>query len=198
MSLIRPRRIYATLIVSVFVFSLAMFASVRPAVAQLTSSATLRGIVRDPNGAVVPNATLTLVNDATKDERTTKSNSEGLYAFTAVTAATYTMKVEAAGFKTASFANVIVASSSTRGFDINLEIGAPAETVTVTSGAIADQLQTETGARENTITAKQIDNLSLISRTAVELLRILPGVVAPDANTLEQVGFVSGANSTSA
>src|SRR6185436_18451549 len=137
-------------------------------------------------------------NDATKDERSTKSNSEGIYAFTAVTPGTYTLKVEAPGFKTASHSKVIVESSSTRGLDINLEVGQPAETVTVVSGAVADQLQTETGARENTITAKQIDNLSLISRTAVELLRILPGVVAPDANTLEQVGFVSGANSTSA
>jgi hypothetical protein len=197
MSLISTRRIYATLIVSLFVFSLAMFANVQPAVAQLASSATLRGIVKDPNGAVVPNATLTLTNDATKDERTTKSNSEGLYAFTAVTPGTYTLKVEAGGFKTATHSNVIVESSSTRGFDIALELGQPSETVTVVSGAVADQLQTETGARENTITAKQIDNLSIISRSAVELLRILPGVVAPDANALEQVGFVSGANATS-
>jgi hypothetical protein len=64
--------------------------------------------------------------------------------------------------------------------------------VTITSGA--EQLQTETGARENTINSAQIDNLSIISRSALELLRILPGVVSPDNTSLESIGFGSGAN----
>ena len=196
MTLLSTRRIYATLILSIFAFSLTFLASVRPAVAQLGSSATLRGTVKDPQGAVVTTATVTLVNDATKDERKTKTTEDGLYVFTALTPGTYTLKVEAQGFKTVTQSSVAVETSSTRGIDITLALGQPTETVTVVSGAAADQLQTETGARENTITAKQIDNLSMVSRSAVELLRILPGVVAPDANTLEQVGFVSGANST--
>ena len=75
-----------------------------------------------------------------------------------------------------------------------MEVGQTSETVTV--NATVDQIQTETGAKENTITAKQIDNLSIISRTAIELLRILPGVVAPDQTELESVGFVSGANNS--
>src|SRR5215203_2850775 len=77
-----------------------------------------------------------------------------------------------------------------------MEVGAPTETVTVT--ALAETLQTETGARENTITSKQIDNLSIISRSSLELLRVLPGVVAPDNTTLESIGFGSGANANSA
>jgi hypothetical protein len=91
---------------------------------------------------------------------------------------------------------VAVETASTRAVDVTLDIGQPSETVTVVSGSAADQLQTETGARENTITADQIKNLSIVSRSAVELLRILPGVVAPDETSLEQTGFVSGANST--
>jgi outer membrane receptor for ferrienterochelin and colicin len=75
-----------------------------------------------------------------------------------------------------------------------MEVGQTSEVVTV--NATADQIQTETGAKENTITAKQIDNLSIISRSAIELLRILPGVVAPNQDQLESVGFVSGANSS--
>ena len=152
----------------------AFLTAVQPAVAQVTSSATLRGTVRDPNGAVVPNATVTLVNERTKDERKTTSNDEGLYVFTALTPGNYTLRVEAKGFKSVSQSAVAVETSSTRGLDVTLEIGAASETVTVVSGAAADQVQTETGARENTITAKQIDNLSMVSRSAVELLRILP------------------------
>ena len=57
-------------------------------------------------------------------------------------------------------------------------------------------MQTETGAREGVLTAHQIDNLSIISRSSLELLRILPGVVAPDQNQLESVSFLCGANDT--
>ena len=197
MTLGSMRRLYTTLSVAGFVFLLMVLVSVPSALAQTTSSGTLRGTVKDPAGATVPNATLTLINERTKDERTTTSSSEGSYAFTAVTPGNYTLKVEARGFKTASLSSVAVETNSVRGLDVNLELGPPTETVTIVSGAVADQLQTETGARENTITAKQIDNLSMVSRSAVELLRILPGVVAPDETSLEQVGFLSGANSTS-
>ncbi len=197
----RPQRYSKLIDFRLLFFALAVgvafLTAVQPAVAQVTSSATLRGTVRDPNGAVVPNATVTLVNERTKDERKTTSNDEGLYVFTALSPGNYTLRVEAKGFKSVSQSAVAVETSSTRGLDVTLEIGAASETVTVVSGAAADQVQTETGARENTITAKQIDNLSIISRSAVELLRILPGVVAPDETALESIGFVSGANSTS-
>ena len=59
-------------------------------------------------------------------------------------------------------------------------------------------MQTETGAREGVLTAHQIDNLSIIGRSSLELLRILPGVVAPDQNQLESVSFFGGANNTQA
>ena len=195
MALRSMRRLYATLIISAFVFSLTILA-VQPVAAQTTISGTLRGTVTDPKGAVVPKAIVTLINERNKDERSTKTNDDGLYVFTSVTPATYTLKIEAPGFKTVSQTGLAVETSSTRGVDVQLELGQATETVTVVSGAVADQLQTETGARENTITAKQIDNLSIVSRSAVELLRILPGVVAPDDTALEQIGFVNGANST--
>ena len=49
-------------------------------------------------------------------------------------------------------------------------------------------IQTETGAREGVLSAKQIDNLSVIGRSALELMRILPGVVT-DFNQGESIGF---------
>ena len=192
MTLRSMRRLYATLIVSVFVFSLTMLGNVQPVAAQTTGSATLRGTVKDPQGAVLRDATITLVNERTKEERRTKSSEDGTYTFTAVSPGVYTLKAEASGFKTASQPNVILETSGTQGIDIAMEIGQPTETVTITSGA--EQLQTETGARENTINSSQIDNLSIISRSALELLRILPGVVSPDNTSLESIGFGSGAN----
>ena len=141
---------------------------------------------------MLPDADVTLINERTKDERKATSSDEGGYAFSALTPGTYTIKVEAKGFKIAEQSGIAVETSSTRGLDIAMEVGQPTETVTVS--AAGNQLQTETGAKENTITAAQIDNLSIISRSALELLRILPGVVAPDNTDLESIAFGGGAN----
>jgi len=186
------RSLYATLIVSVFVFSLTVLAGVQPAAAQTTGSATLRGTVKDPQGAIIRGATVTLINERTSEERHATSSEDGTYTFPALTPGTYTVKTEAPGFKTKTQTALAIETSGTRGLDIDMEIGAPTETVTVT--ASGETLQTETGARENTISSQQIDNLSIISRSSLELLRILPGVVAPDNTALESIGFGSGAN----
>jgi carboxypeptidase family protein/TonB-dependent receptor-like protein len=172
------------------ILALCLFAS--GALAQSTGSATLRGAVKDSSGAVLANATVTIVNEATKVERKTTTNQEGLYVFSSVQPGTYTISVVNSGFKKIEQTGLVLSPSDTRGLDFTLEIGAASETVTVT--ATADVLQTETGAKENTITAKQIENLSIISRSSLELLRILPGVAAPEANTLESVSFQGGAN----
>ncbi len=186
------RRIYAPLVLSAFVFSFALLAGVQPALAQSTGSATLRGTVTDPQGAIVRDATVTLINERTKDERKAKTGDDGSYTFSAVPPSTYTLRAEGTGFKTSQQSGLTVETSSTRAVDITMEVGAPTETVTVNAGA--EQLRTETGAQENTITAKQIDDLSIISRSALELLRILPGVVAPDNTALESIAFGGGAN----
>src|SRR5437867_4196305 len=176
------------------VICLGILATAQTAFGQTTGSGTLRGTIKDPQGAIIRGATVTLINQRTKDERKTTTNDDGNYVFASVTPSEYTLKVEAQGFKTTEKTKVAIETSSTRAEDVQLELGQPSETVTISAGL--DQLQTETGAKENTITASQIDNLSIVSRSAIELLRILAGVVAPDASTLEQVGFVSGANST--
>ena len=93
MTLRSTRRLYATLIASVFVFSLTILASVQPAVAQSTGSATLRGTVKDPQGAIMRDATVTLVNERNKDERQTKTSEDGTYTFTALSPGAYTLKV---------------------------------------------------------------------------------------------------------
>jgi hypothetical protein len=174
---------------------LVVVASAHTVFGQTTGSATLRGTVKDPQGAIINKATVTVTNDRTKDERKTVTSDEGGYVFAALTPGEYTLRVEAPGFKTVE-THVMVETSTTRALDITAEVGQPSETVTITAGI--DQLQTETGAKENVITASQIDNLSIISRSALELLRILPGVVAPDNTSLEQVSFGGGANQNSA
>jgi hypothetical protein len=174
---------------------LLMLALMSGASAQSIGSATLRGTVKDPTGALVSNATVTLVNEATKDERKAQSGDSGLFVFSSVPPGSYTIKIEATGFKTAEQNRLVLSPGDTRGMEFTLQVGAASETITIS--ATVETLQTETGAKEQTISAKQIDNLSIISRSSLELLRILPGVVAPEGIDLESVSFGGGANANS-
>src|SRR5258708_21620049 len=65
-----------------------------------TATTSLRGVITDPKGAVVPGATVTLNNPATGNSRTTKSDNDGAYQFVEVPPSTYTLTVTAAGFST--------------------------------------------------------------------------------------------------
>src|SRR5262245_49414135 len=76
--------------------------------AQTTGSATLRGIVKDPNGAVVSGATVTLTSVRTSSDRKTKTNSDGNYVFPAVDPGSYNLKVEAGGFKVLSQTGIVI------------------------------------------------------------------------------------------
>src|SRR4051812_42377232 len=111
-------RLFATLIVSVFVFSLTLLAGAIPTVAQTTGSATLRGTVKDPTGAVIRDAVITLINERTKEERQTKSSEDGTYTFSAVAPGTYTLKAEGQGFKTKTQTALAIETSTTRGLDV--------------------------------------------------------------------------------
>lgn len=174
---------------------LLLLAVIAPAsFAQTTGSATLRVTVKDQNNAVVSGANVTVTNDQRGDQRQAETNDDGTATFASLDPGAYTLRIESGNFK-ASEQKLSLNTSDTRGVDVNLEVGTPAETVTVTSDPAL--IQTETGAKESTLSAEQIDNLSIVSRSSLELLRTLPGVVTnpPGLNpALQSVGFNSGAN----
>ena len=158
------------------------------------STATIRGTVQDPSGGVLPGATVTATNTGTNAVQATITDDRGQYFIAGLFPGTYVLKGELAGFKTYEQKGIVLSPNDNRGIDIRLDIGQQAETVTVTSQV--EVIQTETGAREGVLTAKQIDNLSVIGRSSLELLRILPGVVSPDQAAMESVSFGGGANNT--
>src|SRR5215468_7071715 len=90
--------------------------------AQTTGSATLRGIIKDQNGAIVASATVTLKSVRTQSERKAKTSSDGNYAFTAVEPGSYDLKVEAAGFKVLAQNAVTISPGDNRGLDLILEV----------------------------------------------------------------------------
>ena len=154
------------------------------------SAGSLRGAVADSTGAVLPGATVTLTNEATKFTRNATSDAKGQYFFASVDPGSYTLKVELTGFKSHETKSVRISTNDTAAVDVRLEVGTQTETVTVTG--TREMIQTQTGAREGVITQEQIENISIIGRNPTELLRTLPGVVAPDYADFEVMGTQSG------
>ena len=161
---------------------------------QGATTATVRGTISDTQGGVLPGATVTITNEGTKATRDSVADDRGGYLFSGLFPGSYTVKVELQGFKTYEQTKLVLSPGDTRGVDVAMEVGQLNEVVSVTSSP--EIIQTETGAREGVLRAEQIDKLSIIGRSSLELLRILPGVVAPDQSTMQSVGFGSGGNNT--
>jgi hypothetical protein len=139
---------------------------------------------------------VTLHNEATRFDRTFVTDARGSYYFAAVQPGSYTVRAEIPGFKTVERKGLRISQNEAAGFDFVLEVGAQTERIEVT--AEREMIQTQTGAREGLIRAEQIDNLSIISRSPMELLRILPGVAIDPDLSLESVSNGGGANQTNA
>lgn len=162
--------------------------------AQSIATATLRGVVVDETGGVLPGAVLTLTATDTQIARSTVTDKGGAYAFGGVFAGTYLLRVELAGFRVAERPGIALSPQDTSVVNVRLEVGTLRDRVTVQ--ASGDRPQSATGAREAVIRADQLETLPAIGRSALELLRILPGVVSPPPGALEAVGFYNGANHT--
>jgi hypothetical protein len=145
----------------------------RSAAAQDTGIVT--GTVVDASGQVLPGATVTLTNEATQTSRTLTTNERGDFTFRAVQPGTYTVAVELAGFrKFEQRNNVLNASSQLAIGTVKLEIGALAESVTVTAQGTV--VETKNSDYAGLLTSTQIAQIQTKGRDVVNLLRLLPGV----------------------
>lgn len=99
-----------------------------------SSQGGLRGTVKDAQ-SVIPGVAVTLINESTNVSRETTTNESGEYSFPALDPSSYTVRVALQGFKTFERKGVRVSTQQFVGLDVTLEIGAIAETITVTGDA---------------------------------------------------------------
>jgi hypothetical protein len=121
---------------------------------------TIRGTVADPNGAVVPNAKVTVTGTETGETRETTTSDEGIYVFPELRAATYSITVEAPGFQRSTVTDFKVAVQVTHTLNLELTVGAVTNEVTVT--AEAETLQADTPVRQTNVTERQVKELPLL------------------------------------
>jgi len=151
--------------------------------AQGTTSRVL-GTVQDPSGAAVPGATVQLINEGTRAAFTARTSETGAYVFEAVQSGSYTITVEAAGFKKFVARGNRVAIGQPTTVNVTLEVGALAEQVEVSAAYEAVQTSTS-GNIGNLFTDRMIRDLPLVGtrgRNPLALVLLQPGVVS-GANT---------------
>ena len=141
-------------------------------------SATINGTVVDGTGAVIPGATVTVTNEATGQKRDTVSNGEGYFAFPALLTGSYSIRIEAKGFKTFQQNSIPLSAGDVRKIpNLVLAIGQTGETVTVEAGS-AQIIPVENGQRAAILDSHDIQQLAIQGRNLSELLKVLPGVTS--------------------
>jgi hypothetical protein len=149
---------------------------------QASSSSDAAGKVTDPTGAVVPSATIKLINNATQAERITTTNGSGEWSIPNIPPASYTLRVEKEGFKTATIPSLDVEIGQTANGSVTLAVGTSSETVEVST--MPAQLQTEEATVGQVIGQMQINDLPLNGRNVLQLATLAPGVTpAQTGNT---------------
>ncbi|HYP53744.1 MAG TPA: carboxypeptidase-like regulatory domain-containing protein [Pyrinomonadaceae bacterium] len=138
-------------------------------------TATLGGVVTDPNGAVVTDALVRASNTATSAARETRTNGEGVYVLTALAPGDYEVRVEARGF----VAKVLKGAAALRvgqtvTLDVPLEIDLR-ENVIVDDMLVPPLVDTMTSKVDQVIDEREIESLPLNGRNFLELALLTPG-----------------------
>jgi len=180
---VRARRVWP---IALLPLLLLLFAAPR---LRAQENATINGTVTDSSGAVVPNASISLINPATGQVRQVVSNSVGAYRFANVGIGNYRLEVTAQGFEKFTRTDIVVNVAQTLEENAVLKIGSQAQTVTVAADAL--QVQTETSEVSTLISGTQVEQLATNGRNVVQLAALGMGV----SNNLPSFGGVNALTS---
>jgi hypothetical protein len=186
------RKHYTNLIVSLLVslvFSGLLFA-------QRADRITITGLVTDPSGLAVPEASVTVTDEATNVTATTATTGDGNYVTPPLILGTYTVVVEKQGFKVFRRTGISMAGGTIYRQDIKLELGTVTQSVEVKG--TARMINLEQGDVSHSLNAKYYEDLPVVMggdmRLAEALLQAQPGYV-PGAPTGDPIFRGSGFNS---
>ncbi len=181
----------------IFFLLLSLVASVilvaSPVAAVAAANGSVSGTLNDPSGAVVPGATLTLVNTALKSEYKAVSDGQGFYSFPILPVGHYELKIEATGFQVQTETNLAVDTDAAFTVDAVLALAKNSESVTVEGTGTALEVQVDTVATHlgELLTGSQMTALPLNGRSYTDLLPIQPGV-APVSTLLPNSVIMAG------
>jgi hypothetical protein len=101
---------------------------------------TVNGIVSDPHEAVVPNASIVVIDKAQSISRESSSNADGLYVFANLAAGNYGLRIDASGFAPTEFKEVIVQAGRTTTLDARMQVAGVSTTVNVSESGQREKI----------------------------------------------------------
>ena len=158
-------------LIGALIFSLLLLFS-SSSVAQ-TTAGSIEGLVADPSGAPVAQATVTATNQANQEQRSVRSSPDGTFRFTDILPGSYELSVGAPGFATAvSRDNQLLVNSSLT-VNFTLKVGDVSQHIDVTANAAL--LQTENSTVGEVVDNRQVVDLPLNGRQFTQLILLTPG-----------------------
>jgi hypothetical protein len=153
-------------------------------------TSTVKGTLLDQTGAAIPGAKCVLINPATNAVSQITSAADGSFVFLQVAVGSYTLSVEAAGFKTYNRQDVEVTANEFHSTgSIILELGAAADQITVTEQSLP--VQVSSGERSDLVSGEQLSDVAVKGRDFVSYLMTVPGII--DTNSESRDSFTRNA-----
>ncbi len=166
-------------------------------VAQAQFRASLRGVVSDPTGAVIPGATVTLTNTDTSEKQVSTTDDSGIYNFNALPPGKFSLTVERDGFQKRVIDNVQIITEQPNALNLQLQVGEASQSVTV-NGSTIPALDTATANNGESISADEIQHMPVYERDVTSLIQLAPGVLATGAQSGGGGGFQAPGTQTGA
>lgn len=162
-----------------------------PAWCQSDFTARLSGVVLDPSAAAVPEAVVTIQNEATQVTAKTRADGSGRYSFTGLQPASYTLTVTAQGFSKVVTKGIVLRVSQQSNYDVTLPVSQMASTVEVSGdAALVATANAELGQE---VTGRYVTEIPLMNRQIEKLAFLAPGVTEAQGYQTDQTNqnFVS-------
>jgi outer membrane receptor protein involved in Fe transport len=157
----------------------ALASIVVPTVLLAQGTGTLHGVVSDPTGAAVPTARVTATLDERGTQRAATGDAQGGYVLTLLPIGTYTVQIEAPGFKGFRRQGVTLTANQNVRVDATMELGSLNESVSVTAEApLVDSRSSVVGTL---IDSRRVLELPINGRNVIGLASLLPGVLGVSA-----------------
>ena len=167
--------------IAVVVGSLGIICMAGVSYAQTAQTGALGGTASDPSGNVLPGVSVSVINTATGQVRTTATQGDGRYMVPLLPPGSYKVEATRSGFKTATIEQVRVSITETATLNFKMQVGAINEVISVEAEPM--QLDTESSALGHITDERMVEGLPLVSRNYTQILGLSPGVSGDVTNS---------------
>ncbi len=150
---------------------------------------SISGIIKDPSGAAIAKASVTLVNTSTGVRESSAADGRGTYTFPVLPVGNYVLEVNHPGFKPYRRTGIVLDANSALLLDVVLQVGERTEAITVTENAV--HVETSSSQMGEVITGATMTEVPLNGRSYTDLLALQSGVAPATtitSSTVQDVG----------